>query len=152
MSNKYNYNIKNTILYNIVDMFTNRFYDSFKTTCIIYYKNIISNIEKIYEVRKTYKRTTDKNIFSEIFNDQYSFEYYCSFCLNPKKKDIFIKLECGHQMHYICFQKFISKYNECPFCKDKISVEDKTVLINEDSEVLHCIFSNDLNINELYYK
>jgi len=154
MSNKYKYNIKNTILDNIVDMFTNMFYNSFKTTYVIYYKNIISNIEKMYEVRKTYKITSDNNnIFSEIFNDHYSFDCYCSFCLNPKKKDIFIKLECGHQMHYICFQKFILNYNECPFCKENISVENKSVLIKEeDSEVLHSIFNNDLNINELYYK
>ena len=149
MSNNYN---KNTILYNILDMFTNRFYDSFKTTCNIYYKNIISNIEKIYENRNTYKRTTDNNIFSEIFNECYSFDYYCSFCLNPKKKDIFIKLDCGHQMHYFCFKNFILNYNECPFCKKNILIENESVLINENSEVLHSVFNNDLNINELYYK
>ncbi len=149
MSN--NYSIKNTIFYNILNMFTDRFYDSFKSTCNIYYKNILLGIENIYETRKTYKRTTDNNIFSKIFNDHYSF-YYCSFCLNPKKKDIFIKLDCGHQMHYFCFKKFILKYSECPFCKENISIENKTVVINEDSEVLHSSFNNDLNINELYYK
>jgi hypothetical protein len=144
-----NYSIKNTILYNILNMFTERFYDSFKSSCNIYYKNILSSIENIYENKKTYKRTTNNNdTISEIFNDNYSFDNYCSFCLNPKNKDIFIKLECGHQMHYFCFKKFILNYNECPFCRENISIEKS---VNEDSEVLHYTF-NDLNINELYYK
>ena len=133
-------------------------YDSFKNICNKYYNDIILNIKKIHKQTKTYKRSnnyTNENIIS-IFNE-YTFDYYCSFCLNPKQKDIFIKLDCGHQMHYNCFKKFILNYNYCPFCKENILIKNNIILSNKnpkkviDKEVTSYLFK-DLNINDIYYK
>ena len=126
-----NINYKNIGIY----IFTERMYDSFKNICNKYYNDIILNIKKIHKQTKTYKRSnnyTNENIIS-IFNE-YTFDYYCSFCLNPKQKDIFIKLDCGHQMHYNCFKKFILNYNYCPFCKENILIKNNVILLNENSK------------------
>jgi hypothetical protein len=153
-----NINYKNIGIYIFTDIFTERMYDSFKNICNKYYNDIILNIKKIHKQTKTYKRSnnyTNENIIS-IFNEQYTFDYYCSFCLNPKQKDIFIKLDCGHQMHYNCFKNFILNYNYCPFCKENILIKNNVILLNEnskkvDKEVTSSLFK-DLNINDMYYK
>uniref|UniRef100_A0A6C0I6M7 RING-type domain-containing protein n=1 Tax=viral metagenome TaxID=1070528 RepID=A0A6C0I6M7_9ZZZZ len=77
------------------------------------------------------------------FDNEYRYNYFCCSCLNPKYNDLFIKLNCGHQMHCKCYIKYIKlKYTLCPFCKNTTT--------NYHSSKDTFIY-NSYQINELYY-
>ena len=134
-----------------------RFIYSFKKLCKNYYDDIENNIHSLF-FRKVYttEKTNSKRI-NYIFdiNDKYLFDNYCSFCLNPKKNDVFIELECGHQLHYYCFKQFLlAKHEHCPFCKEKINTNDVKRFIRDENEIKDSqnLFLNINEINELYYE
>jgi hypothetical protein len=120
-----NKNIKKIFMYNI-DMFSERLHYSFKTLYNKYYNDINNILYSIFKVNKLKK--SDNNFYNipntiSAFNNEYTFDNFCCFCLNPKLKDIFVKLDCGHEMHYVCYVKFIKSNNEiCPFCKKKLNI------------------------------
>jgi hypothetical protein len=64
-------------------------------------------------------------------------------------------MECGHQMHFYCYKKFIKyKYNLCPFCKHELLTNDTLINISNDecNEDIKKNVNFKYEINELYYK
>lgn len=146
-------------------MINTRYIIPLKKLCKKYYDIIELNITNYFR-NKIYISTDheNKNI-NHIFNinENYTFDNYCSHCLNPQKNDIFIELDCGHQMHYYCFKEFIvSNYEHCPFCKENINIKnikDKMIIVedlnDENKNNINTINLKKLdeyNINEIYYK
>lgn len=135
-----------------------RFIDSFLKLYNIYYKNLYNNFYDFYRI----KITQNQNILTKHFynisasDNKYIYENYCCSCLNPNLNDIFIKMDCGHQMHFFCYKKFIKyKYTFCPFCKSELSKSDTKNDTNDE----YCKDIKDkqndnfkYEINELYYK
>lgn len=126
-----------------------RYVDTFIKLYEIYYNKIYNNI--IYEHRIKYKNIYNDNIYKKLnniisaFDCDHIFDNYCCCCLNYKTNDLFIKLKCGHEMHYYCFNNFIKlKHNQCPFCKKIINENN-----NENVENNNKIYKYE--INELYY-
>ena len=131
-----------------------RFIDSFLKLYNIYYKNLYNNFYDFYRIKITQNQTILIKYFHDISasDNDYIYDNYCCCCLNPKSNDIFINMECGHQMHFYCYKKFIKyKYNFCPFCKNDISID---ILNNESNDSIKNKQNDDFKyeINELYYK
>ena len=123
-----------------------RFISSFKNICDIYYNQVQYNLE--YLLRKKYIKPSNnyndiKNIISA-FDSKYEYDKYCCYCLNPHLNDIFVKLKCGHDMHYLCLENFILRNQVCPFCKENVQDE------NEINDINNLNFK--YNIEEMYYK
>lgn len=147
-------NIRTIFIYNIIDMFMNRLYDSFIRTYTKYYNDFYNSVE--YTLRNKYYK--NKNEYNDIknvilnFENEYHFDNFCCYCLNPKLNDVFIKLGCSHEMHYYCFKKFIKLNNNfCPFCKEDIKGENikeeiKGENINKDK------YYFKYEIKEMFYK
>jgi hypothetical protein len=139
-----------------------RFIDSFLKLYNIYYKNLYNNLNYLHRIKINCYHSITKHFYDISATDnEYIYDNYCCCCLNPKSNDIFIKMNCGHQMHFYCYKKFIKyKYNLCPFCKDELNKETQIdILDNEFKDVyLKEIVTNipDVNfkyeINDLYYK
>ena len=133
----------------------NRYIDSLYIAFNIYYKKIHSCVYMYNLHNKLYKIEKDNNKYlHEIisaFDNDYSFDNYCCSCLNPKMNDLFIRLNCGHQMHYYCYETFIKlKYTLCPFCKsehDHVNREYKSNNVDTDNKN----YDYSYKINELYY-
>jgi hypothetical protein len=134
-----------------------RFIDSFLKLYDIYYKNLYNNLNYFYSI----KIKQNQNILTKYFDEfsatdnQYIYDNYCCCCLNPNLNDIFIKMECGHQMHFYCYKKFIKyKYNLCPFCKHELLTNDTSINISNDecNEDIKKNVNFKYEINELYYK
>ena len=52
----------------------------------------------------------------------YKNEKICSICLeNILYKNDIIKTKCNHIFHTKCIEKWLSKQNTCPICRDKIN-------------------------------
>lgn len=125
-----------------------RFVYSFKNIYNIYYNTFNSKIEdilrkKVTKISKPNEYNDIKNVISA-FDNENEYDRYCCYCLNPKLNDIFVKLKCDHDMHYLCFEKFILQNNVCPFCKEKIKNEN----VSDDINNLNFKY----NIEEMYYK
>lgn len=134
-----------------------RFIDSFLKLYNIYYTNLHKNLNYFYRI----KIKQNQNILTKYFDEfsasdnQYIYDNYCCCCLNPNLNDIFIKMECGHQMHFYCYKKFIKyKYNLCPFCKHELLTNDTSINISNDecNEDIKKNVNFKYEINELYYK
>ena len=131
-----------------------RFIDTFIKLYNIYYDNIYNNIS--YYNRIKYKNVYSDKSYKQInniisaFNDNHIFDNYCCFCLNYKRNDLFIKLNCEHEMHYYCFNNYIKlKYNHCPFCK--ILINDTNNNINNDTNNnINNDTNNNINNDKLY--
>ena len=136
-----------------------RFIDSFLKLYNIYYKNLYNNLNYFYRIKITQIQNIPTKHFYDISgsDNDYIYDNYCCYCLNPKSNDIFINMECGHQMHFYCYKKFIKyKYNFCPFCKNKLLSNDVLIDIfnNESNDSIKNKQNDDFKyeINELYYK
>ena len=132
-----------------------RYIDSFIKFYEMIYRDIHKNLDNFYRI-KCYKINNSNNncLYNIIsaFDNEYNFNNYCCFCFNPKLNDIFIKIECGHEMHYCCFNNFI-KYNKtCPFCKCELSLNDTETYNTKEDNGNSDIFINNYKIYELYYK
>jgi hypothetical protein len=133
-----------------------RFIDTLFKLYDIYYRDLYNNIENYYRIKLTNYTETNNNTqylhnVISAFNNDYTFDNYCCCCLNPKQNDVFIKINCGHEMHYYCYSLFIkNKYNLCPFCKTKITNKDN----KDDKDDIKTFDNNNFKyeINELYYK
>ena len=134
-----------------------RFIDSFLKLYNIYYKNLYNNLNYFYRI----KIKQNQNILTKYFDEfsatdnQYIYDNYCCCCLNPNLNDIFIKMDCGHQMHFYCYKKFIKyKYILCPFCKHELLTNDTLINISNDecNEDIKKNVNFKYEINELYYK
>ena len=60
------------------------------------------------------------SIFSNIFN--ISEENKCSICLEVNNNNK-IYLDCGHNFHALCIQKWKLRNDSCPICRQRISME-----------------------------
>jgi len=91
-----------------------RFIDSFLKLYNIYYKNLYNNFNYFYRIKITQNQNIPTKHFYDISasDNDYIYDNYCCCCLNPNSNDIFINMECGHQMHFYCYSLFIkNKYN-----------------------------------------
>lgn len=129
----------------------NRYIDSINKILNIYCNKLNTYIFNYKLYNNIYKYNNNnhlQNIISAFDND-YIFDNYCCSCLNPRMNNLFVKLNCGHEMHYCCFEKYIkSKYTLCPFCKNEFNIINKSY-ISKDTNINY--LDNSFKINELYY-
>lgn len=112
------------------------------------YKKIIDNyVEKLINFHKN-----NKLIFLELLidnklifnNDDYVEEDICIICFdklnNSKAK---INLNCNHTFHTECLQKWFEEKNECPICREKITINK---ILNSEVTILTAVKPN-INYN-----
>jgi hypothetical protein len=140
-----------------------RYIDSIIKFYEIIYRDIHKKIDNFNRIKYYNNSNNDSNNNSNsnylhniisAFDSEYNFNNYCCFCLNPKLNDVFIKLNCEHEMHYYCFNNFIKSNNVCPFCKSELNSNEKNK-VNFKEEDISITFDYDNKTNykiyELYY-
>jgi len=62
-------------------------------------------------------------IINKIKTSNEILEDICSICLNKENKEIMI-LNCNHNFHSECLQKWLIKNKKCPICRKEVSIND----------------------------
>ena len=80
----------------------------------------------------------------------------CAICLEIIESDS-INLQCNHNFHIICIDKWKSKENTCPICRkpidevDFVSDESESSSENDESNLSNEIIRERINVGEFVW-
>ena len=124
--NKFNnFYIKNNILFTD-DIFLRKFccypQQNLKIN-ILNYKNISNDIE-LFNIRGEYKKQIIKIVSSIKITLKNKKKNKCNICLNNINISNFGITTCGHYFCFSCIYKCINYKNDCPTCRNKLSIDN----------------------------
>ena len=58
----------------------------------------------------------------------------CTICLETYESSSVVKLDCGHNFHKDCIEKWKIIKNACPVCREKIDIEEQIIVTAQAEE------------------
>jgi SNF2 family DNA or RNA helicase len=124
-----------------------------KTTTFNFFNNVIERLRKTTSKETTnaskYAEQTTKSLLemleeSDSDSDDENDEEMCGICLDEIPEDDVGVTKCGHIFCYECLKMSVSKFHNCPYCKEKLAdneifilsfvMKKKSKLSNEDKK------------------